>query len=117
MYAVVKTGGKQYRLAAGERVKVEKLLADVGESVNLDQVLAVGAGDSLTVGQPLVAGARVEATVLSHGRGDKVRIFKHRRRKHYAKRQGHRQSYTELFVRSIIGADGAALASAEAPAA
>lgn len=117
MYAVVKTGGKQYRLAAGERVKVEMLPAEVGASVNLEEVLAVGAGDALTVGTPLVAGARVETTVVSQGRADKVRIFKHRRRKHYAKRQGHRQYYTELLVNSIIGADGAALATAEAPAA
>ena len=103
MYAVVKTGGKQYRITPGEKVKVEQITADVGAEVVLDQVLMVGEGDSVRVGQPTVAGATVKATVVSHGRGDKVEIFKMRRRKHYQKHQGHRQNYTELKIDSIVG--------------
>ena len=96
MYAVIKTGGKQYKVAPGEKLKVEQLPADVGAAVVLDQVLMVGDGDSVRLGQPTVAGATVTATVLAHGRGEKLRIFKMRRRKHYQKHQGHRQGYTEL---------------------
>ena len=103
MYAVVKTGGKQYRITPGEKLKVEQLTAEVGAEVVLDQVLMVGEGDSVRVGQPMVAGATVKATVLSHGRGEKVGIFKMRRRKHYQKHQGHRQNYTELKIDSILG--------------
>lgn len=102
MYAVVKTGGKQYKVAAGEKLKVEQIPADVGAEITLDQVLAVGAGDQLKVGALLVSGAAVKATVISHGRHDKVHIFKMRRRKHYQKRQGHRQNYTELRIDSIV---------------
>ncbi len=101
MYAVIKTGGKQYRVAAGEKIKVEQIAADVGQEVVIDQVLAVGNGAELKVGVPLVSGASVKATVLSHGRHDKVRIFKLRRRKHYQKHGGHRQNYTELEIGSI----------------
>lgn len=101
MYAVIKTGGKQYRVTPGMTLKVESLKADVGAKVVLDQVLALGEGDSLVVGSPRVQGAAVQATVVSHGRHDKVRIFKHRRRKHYAKTQGHRQNYTELSIIEI----------------
>lgn len=101
MYAVVKTGGKQYRVSNGQKVKVEQLTADVGSEVTLDQVLAVGEGESVTLGKPLVAGAVVKAKVVAHGRGDKVRIFKMRRRKHYRKQQGHRQNYTELEILGI----------------
>jgi large subunit ribosomal protein L21 len=103
MYAVIKTGGKQYRVAPGEKLKVETLAADVGAEVVLDQVLMVGEGESVRVGKPMVTGATVKATVVSHGRGDKVRIFKMRRRKHYQKHQGHRQNYTELKIESIVG--------------
>ena len=103
MYAVIRTGGKQYRVAAGEKVKVEKLTADVGAEVVLDQVLALGEGESVKVGAPLVQGATVKAKVVSHGLGDKVTIFKMRRRKHYQKHQGHRQNYTELKIDSIVG--------------
>jgi len=103
MYAVVKTGGKQYRITPGEKVKVEQIAADVGVEVVLDQVLMVGEGESVRLGQPIVAGATVKATVVSHGRGDKVEIFKMRRRKHYQKHQGHRQNYTELKIDSIVG--------------
>ena len=106
MYAVIKTGGKQYKVAAGEKIKVEQIAADVGQEIVFDQVLAVGTGSSLVVGTPLVLGATVTVTVLSHGRGDKVRIFKMRRRKHYQKRQGHRQNYTELFFAEIADGKG-----------
>ncbi|SHF03810.1 LSU ribosomal protein L21P [Lampropedia hyalina DSM 16112] len=101
MYAVIKTGGKQYRVAAGEKIKVEQIAADVGQEIVIDQVLAIGSGADIKVGTPLVSGASVKATVLSHGRGEKVRIFKLRRRKHYQKRQGHRQNYTELQIGDI----------------
>jgi large subunit ribosomal protein L21 len=101
MYAVVKTGGKQYRVSGGEKLRVEQLSADVGAEIVLDQVLAVGEGEAVKVGAPLVAGASVTAKVLAHGRGDKVRIFKMRRRKHYRKTQGHRQNYTEIEIVSI----------------
>lgn len=101
MYAVIKTGGKQYRVVAGERLKVEKLVADVGAKVTLDQVLMVADGAEMTIGSPIIKGATVNAIVLSHGRGDKVIIFKFRRRKHYRKTQGHRQSYTEIQISDI----------------
>jgi large subunit ribosomal protein L21 len=103
MYAVVKTGGKQYRVATGEKLRIEQITADVGSEVVLDQVLMLAEGDAVRLGTPLVSGASVTATVLSHGRGDKVRIFKLRRRKHYQKRQGHRQNYTEIKVSAILG--------------
>jgi len=103
MYAVVKTGGKQYKVAPGEKLKVEQMPADVGAQVVLDQVLLVGEGDNVRLGQPVLAGASVQATVVSHGRHDKVRIFKMRRRKHYQKHQGHRQNYTELKIDTIVG--------------
>lgn len=101
MYAVIKTGGKQYRVCAGEKIKVEQIPADIGAEVLLDQVLAIGTGDQVKIGVPLVAGVTIKATVLSHGRHDKVKIFKMRRRKHYQKRQGHRQNYTELQIGPI----------------
>src|SRR5439155_16655448 len=96
--AVIKTGGKQYKVAPGERLKVELISAEVGAQIVLDQVLMVGDGDSVRLGQPTVTGATVQATVVGHGRGDKVQIFKMRRRKHYQKHQGHRQGYTELQI-------------------
>ena len=102
MYAIIKSGGKQYRVRSGEQVRVEALDADVGASVSLDEVLLVGSGDSVQIGAPLVSRAAVKATVVSHGRGDKVKIFKLRRRKHYQKTQGHRQSYTELRIDDIV---------------
>jgi len=101
MYAVIKTGGKQYRVSAGQKIKVEQMPADVGSEITLDQILMVGEGESVKIGTPVVEGATVKATVLSQGRHDKVKIFKMRRRKHYMKRQGHRQNYTEIRIESI----------------
>ncbi len=103
MFAVIRSGGKQYRVTPGEKLKVETLLADVGAEVVLDQVLMIGEGESVRLGQPILAGATVKAIVVAHGRGDKVTIFKMRRRKHYQKHQGHRQNYTELKIDSIVG--------------
>lgn len=103
MYAVIKTGGKQYRVSAGDKLKIELLPQPVGTEVVLDQVLAVAEGEKISLGAPMLAGASVKATVLSHGKGDKVRIFKMRRRKHYRKTQGHRQSYTEIRIDGIVG--------------
>ena len=101
MHAVIKTGGKQYRVAPGDTVKVETLAAEVGQQVTLSDVLAVSNGDDVKVGSPFVTGAAVVATVVGHGRHDKVSIFKMRRRKHYQKHQGHRQNFTELRIDSI----------------
>lgn len=101
MYAVIKTGGKQYKVAAGEKIRVEQLAAEVGQELSLDQVLAIGSGAELKVGAPLIEGAVVKATVVAHGRHDKVRIFKMRRRKHYQRHGGHRQNYTELQIGAI----------------
>ena len=103
MYAVVKTGGKQYRVAAGEKLKIEQIPADIGAEIVLDQVLLVADGENLKMGRPLVAGAAVQAKVLNQGRHDKVRIFKMRRRKHYQKHQGHRQNFTEIEITGITG--------------
>ena len=102
MYAVIKSGGKQYRVESGKPVRVETLAADVGSAVAFEEVLLVGAGDSVKVGAPLVSGAKVKATVVAHGRGEKVKIFKMRRRKHYQKSQGHRQNYTEVRIDEIV---------------
>jgi len=104
MYAVIKTGGKQYRVIAGEKLKIEQIPADIGSEIVLDQVLMIGNGETISVGTPMVAGAAVKATVVSHGRGEKVHIFKMRRRKHYQKRQGHRQNFTEIRIDGITGA-------------
>ena len=101
MYAVIKTGGKQYRVATGEKIKVESLVGDVGQQLTLDRVLAIGNGAEMSIGTPFLAGATVLATVVSHGRHDKVRIFKMQRRKHYQKRQGHRQHFTEIQISAV----------------
>jgi len=103
MYAVIKTGGKQYRVASGAKLKVEQIAAEVGSGIVLDQVLMFADGDNVSLGTPLVNGASVKAKVVSHGRGDKVHIFKMRRRKHYRKSQGHRQNYTEIEILDIAG--------------
>ena len=101
MYAVIKTGGKQYRVCVGQKLKIEQIPADIGQEISLDQVLSVGEGESLKVGSPLVEGATVTAKVLAHGRHDKIKIFKMRRRKHYRKSQGHRQNFTEIEISAI----------------
>jgi large subunit ribosomal protein L21 len=102
MYAVIKTGGKQYRVAPGESLRVERLDAEVGTAVQFDQVLLVADGEALRLGTPTVAGASVKAEVAGHGRGEKIRIVKHRRRKHYHKEQGHRQNFTEVKITEIL---------------
>ena len=103
MYAVIKTGGKQYRVAPGESLQVESLEGDVGSAVSFDEVLLVADGDKVRVGAPRVEGAAVKAEVTAHGRGDKIRIIKHRRRKHYHKEQGHRQNFTAVKITEIVG--------------
>ena len=103
MYAVIKTGGKQYRVAKGDKLKVEKLPVGAGASVDINDVLMVADGDKVTVGAPLVDGGKVTATVVSHGRHKKVEIVKFRRRKHHQKRTGHRQDYTEIEITDITG--------------
>lgn len=101
MYAVVATGGKQYRVAPGDVIRVEKLDVDAGETVELDQVLMVADGDDVKVGSPRLEGGKVTAKVLEQGRGKKVQIVKFRRRKHHRKQMGHRQSYTELEITDV----------------
>ena len=101
MYAIIKTGGKQYRVMSGETLRVEKLDLDVGKAFELDNILMVGDGDKITIGAPSIAGALVKATVKSHGRLDKIRIVKFRRRKHHRKQMGHRQHYTEIEINGI----------------
>ncbi len=101
MYAVIKSGGKQYRVAAGDTVKIESVQGDVGQQLKLTDVLTIADGDSVRFGAPFVSGAAVMATVLAHGRHEKITIFKMRRRKHFQKHGGHRQNYTELRIDSI----------------
>jgi large subunit ribosomal protein L21 len=101
MYAVIQTGGKQYRVAEGDTLKVEKIVADEGATVEIDKVLMVADGDNVRVGQPFIAGGKVTATVKSQGRAKKVHIIKFRRRKHHMKHQGHRQWFTELTITGI----------------
>ena len=98
MYAVIVTGGKQYKVAEGEFLKVEKLEVATGESLTFDRVLLVANGDDVKIGAPVVDGAKVTAEVVSQGRHDKIRIIKFRRRKHHMKRQGHRQWFTEIKI-------------------
>jgi len=101
MYAIVATGGKQYRVKEGEKLRVEKLSAEAGETIELDKVLMVGEGDDVKIGAPYLEGAKVTATVAANGRGDKVKIIKFNRRKHYRKQMGHRQSFTEIEITGI----------------
>jgi len=101
MYAVIRTGGKQYRVSEGDQVKVESISADEGQDVTLEEVLMVGDGDNVTLGSPLVSNATVSARVLEQGRGDKVNIVKFRRRKHHRKQMGHRQNFTKLEITGI----------------
>lgn len=104
MYAVIVTGGRQYRVAQGETLRVEKIDAEVGADVTFDHVLMVGTGEDITIGAPNVGGASVAATIKSHGRADKIRIVKFRRRKHHRKQMGHRQYYTEIEITGISDA-------------
>lgn len=101
MYAIIKTGGKQYRVENGLRLKIEQIPADIGSELVIDQVLMIADGENVSMGKPILNGAAVKATVLQQGRHDKVRIFKMRRRKHYQKHQGHRQNYTEIQITGI----------------
>ncbi len=101
MYAIVKTGGKQYRVSKGDSLKVEKLSGEIGSSLEIKDVLAVGSGDDLKVGTPVVENASVLAEVVAQGKAKKVIVFKKKRRKGYKKRQGHRQEYTELKIKEI----------------
>lgn len=103
MYAVIATGGKQYRVAEGDVIRVEKLSAEAGSSVDFDKVLLVGEGERVKVGAPYVEGGKVSATVTAHGRGKKIEIVKFRRRKHHRKQMGHRQDYTEVQITGISG--------------
>ncbi len=103
MYAVIKTGGKQYRVSPGDKLKVETIDAEVGASFDFDTVLMISDGDELTVGTPTIASAKVTAEVVAHGRGKKVEIIKFRRRKHHQKRTGHRQNFTQIEIQSING--------------
>jgi large subunit ribosomal protein L21 len=98
MYAVIRAGGKQFKVAAGEKIKIEQIAVEVGQEIVIDQVLAIGEGSELKVGDPLLSGVSVKATVLSHGKHEKVRIFKMRRRKHFQRHGGHRQNYTEVQI-------------------
>ena len=101
MYAVIKTGGKQYQVAVGEKLKIEQIPDSLGSTVTLSEVLLIADGENVVVGTPTVAGATVTASVVSLGRHKKIRIFKMRRRKHYQKHQGHRQNYTEIQIDAI----------------
>ena len=103
MYAVFRTGGKQYRAVPGEVIRVEKIDAEVGAKVEIGEVLLLGTGEDIQIGAPFIDGGKVLATVRSHGRADKVTIIKFRRRKHYRKQQGHRQYYTEIEITDIGG--------------
>ncbi|MGH8671947.1 MAG: 50S ribosomal protein L21 [Burkholderiales bacterium] len=101
MYAVIKTGGKQYRVSAGDKLRIEQIAAQAGSTVIFDQILLVGDGDAVSLGTPMLATAKVNATILGHGRGDKIRVFKMKRRKNYRRTLGHRQNYTEIRVDAI----------------
>ena len=103
MYAVIKTGGKQYRVSEGDTLRVETLDANEGDAVDFDQVLMVGEGKDVKIGTPLLEGGKVTATVKAHGRGKKIEIIKFRRRKHHMKRMGHRQNFTEVEITGISG--------------
>ncbi len=101
MYAVIKTGGKQYRVNVGEVLKIEQLSADVGSHVTFNEILMLADGENLTVGTPLIANASVQAVIMEHGRHKKIKIIKFRRRKHHMKRMGHRQNYTQIKITAI----------------
>ena len=117
MYAVIKTGGKQYRVREGDTLRVEKLAAEAGATIQFDQILMVGEGDNVTVGTPYISGGQVSATVISQGRGDKIKVVKFKRRKNYLRRNGHRQAFTEVEITNIGGAGEAEVAKTEAKSA
>lgn len=103
MYAIIKTGGKQYKVSVGDTLKVEKLNVAVGEAFIFEEVLSVVDGEEMRVGQPFLSGAKVTAKVTEHGKGEKIRIFKYKAKSNYRKRQGHRQPYTEVSIETIEG--------------
>jgi large subunit ribosomal protein L21 len=103
MYAVIKTGGKQYRVAQGDKLRVEKLAGNVGDTITIGEVLLVGQGDGVKIGSPIVSGAKVQAKIVAQDRGPKIIIFKFRRRKNYRRKTGHRQPFTALEITSIAG--------------
>lgn len=105
MYAVIESGGKQYRVSEGQAIKLEKLSAEPGEKINFDKVLMIGVGENIHVGAPYLNGGQVTAEVLTHARGKKIRIIKFRRRKHYRRQMGHRQHYTEVKITAIKAAN------------
>jgi large subunit ribosomal protein L21 len=117
MYAVIKTGGKQYRVREGDTLRVEKLAAEAGAKVQFDQVLMVGEGDDVKVGTPYVSGTQVSATVVSQGRGDKIKVVKFKRRKNYLRQKGHRQAFTEVEITKIGAASRPAAKTEAKPAA
>jgi large subunit ribosomal protein L21 len=102
MYAIIKTGGKQYKVAPGDTLQIEKITAQEGTEVEFNDVLMVAEGEQIAIGSPLVAGGKVTATVQKQGRGKKIRIIKFKRRKHYRKQMGHRQYYTEVKITGIM---------------
>lgn len=102
MHAIIRTGGKQYRVAEGQTLRVESLPANPGDSIELNDVLMISDAGNTVIGTPLVPGAKVIATVIANGRGDKIRIVKFRRRKHYRKQMGHRQNFTQVEIKSIL---------------
>lgn len=117
MHAVIRTGGKQYRVAEGDILRVEKLNADAGSSLDLDEVLMITDGDTVNIGTPLISGGKVTVEVQDQGRTDKIDVVKFKRRKKYRRLQGHRQSYTELKVTGISGGSAKPKKAAKAPAA
>jgi len=103
MYAIIQTGGKQYKVTEGEMVKVEKLEAEAGDKITLDQVLMLKDDNGTKIGNPLVAGAKITAEVLEQGRGKKITVYKYKKRKNQRKKQGHRQAYTKIMIEKIEG--------------
>ncbi|MDB4941698.1 MAG: ribosomal protein L21p [Labilithrix sp.] len=103
MYAVIKTGGKQYRVAQGDKLRVEKLAGNVGDAISLSEVLLIGSGDGIKIGKPVVGGAKVEAKIIGQDRGEKIIVFKFKRRKNYRRKSGHRQPFTALEITSVAG--------------
>jgi large subunit ribosomal protein L21 len=103
MYAVIKSGGKQHRVEPGEVLRLEKLDAETGAIIDFDRVMMIGEGEQVKIGEPYVDGGKVSAEIMSHGRGDKITVIKMKRRKHYRRQAGHRQSYTEIKITEIVG--------------